>query len=121
MLPGGAREKLQDEDVNVVVAAAIFTVSYLAEFLPIAITCNDAKPLLPGLASRLAVRNTSGGEKEYVGSFDLLGRIFATRTLLWKPYNGFEMAIDVKLTGASTVLGAQGAQLNPQEGCRLLL
>ena len=60
VLPGGAREKLLDEDVNGVVAAAIFIVSYLAEFLPIAITCNDAKPLLPGLASRMAVRNMSG-------------------------------------------------------------
>ena len=100
VLPGGVRDTLQDEDVNVVVAAAIFTMNYLAEFLPVAITCNDAKPLLPGLASRLAVCNAPGGEKEFMGSFDMLARMCATRTTLWKPYNGFEMAIDVELTGA---------------------
>lgn len=56
------------------------------------------------VASTLAVLNVSG-ESEYIGSFDLLLRVFATRAATYKAYHQHEIAFDLKLTGASVNLG----------------
>ena len=43
-----------------------------------------------------------------MGAFDLVACTDATRAQPWARYDGVEMALDIKLTGASCVLGANG-------------
>ena len=79
-------------------------IDFVSESLPVQVISADMKPLLPQSASALAVRRV-GSSYEYVGSFDLLARISALRTNVWKKYHGEEMVIDVKITGSSRPLG----------------
>ena len=53
------------------------------------------------------------GEAEgtYVGSFDLIARIFAANTQPWARFNRVDMAIDCKQTGASGTLGLNGSTM----------
>ncbi len=106
-VPGDGKSRLDDDDVGLVADSAAFISGYIAEFLPAQVTMTDLKGELPDAASRLAVRNV-GGEKDYLGSFDLLLRIHATSAGMWRRYNGDEVALDVKLTGASAGLGSNG-------------
>ena len=71
----------------------------------------DTDVKLPQCASRLAVRAVGGGDKEFLGSFDVLLRIRAARPGLWRKYDGGELALDCKLTGVSTTLGLNGMTL----------
>ena len=109
VVPDAGRVKLDDTDVRAVVESADFMTAFIAEFLPVHVYANDAKPLLPSIGSTLAVKSVSGeGEGTYVGSFDLLARIFATRVGPWLAHNRQDMAIDCKMTGASCRLGVNG-------------
>ena len=47
----------------------------------------------------------------YVGSFDLLLRVRSTRSPIWKSYNGQEIALDLKLSGASSTVGIDSFSL----------
>lgn len=109
VVPDAGKVKLDDADVSAVVESADFMMAFIAEFLPVQIVANDAKPLLPGAASTLAVKTVSGeGEGTYLGSFDLVARIFATRAGPWLAHSREEMVIDCKMTGASCCLGVNG-------------
>ena len=100
---------LTDDDVTTVVECARFCVGFVAGHLPVQVVVSDAKASLPEVVSLLAVRNV-GGEAggAYLGSFDLVACIHASRAQPWTRYDGVEMALDIKLTGASCVLGANG-------------
>ena len=98
---------LTEEDGNIVWESLKFVIAYLAEFLPAHIVVSDAKPALPHAASSLAVRRIAG-EDDYIGSFDIVLRLHCSRSSHWQQYNGEEVALDVKLTGASSKLGLEG-------------
>ncbi len=102
-VPGTGKYTLTVEDKKLVVEGAQFVVRHVAEHLPFQLVATDLKPLLPGSASNLAVRAV-GGEREYLGSFDLLFRVHA-RSGVWHAFDGAEVAFDVKLTGASQPIG----------------
>jgi hypothetical protein len=109
VVPDAGKVKLDDVDVSAVVESADFMMAFIAEFLPVQIIANDAKPSLPGVASTLAVKTVDGeGEGTYLGSFDLVSRIFATRAGPWLAHSREHMAIDCKMTGASCCLGVNG-------------
>ena len=108
VLPDGGKQCIDEDDAVCVVGAAAFAASYVAEFLPAQVVSNDLKGMLPDQASQLAVRRLGGGETEYVGSFDILLRVHARSKQVWKPYNETEMALDFKITGASSPFGLNG-------------
>lgn len=110
VVPGNGRCELTDEDATMVCDSATFATDYIAEFLPFRVTATDLKLDLPSAASTLAVRNIDG-ENEYMGSFDILARVAASQPGPWHPYNGSEALVDVKLTGASGVLGLNGSTM----------
>lgn len=62
----------------------------------------------PKEASQLAVRCVDGADDEYLGSFDLLLRVWQTRAGVWSPYHERDVALDVKVTGYHSVLGLNG-------------
>ena len=59
--------KLSPEDRDVVLAAADFVTGFVAEEPPVEVVMTDARPVLPGVASALAVQDVNG-EKEFLGS-----------------------------------------------------
>ena len=52
----------------------------------------------------LAVQDVNG-EKEFVGSYDVLLQVHATRSGVWRRYNGMYGLVGVKLTGTSCAFG----------------
>ena len=107
VVPGSGKVGVSEKQVALVVEAAAFVSAYVAEHLPAQVVATDTKPDFLTIASGLAVRSQGGG-RECVGSFDLLLRMYSVRSGPWKKYHGKEMALDVKLTGASGVLGLNG-------------
>ena len=105
-IPECGNHTLTKNDVQIVLQAADFVVSYVAEFLPVQVISCDTKAFLPTAASTLAVRK-QGSDVDYIGSFDVLTRVRCTQVAPWKQFNKEEMAMDVKLTGA-THLGITG-------------
>lgn len=106
VLPGGLKQSLTGDDVAVVEDAVQFVASYIAEFLPFQILTTDIKK--PKQASALAVKCQGGQDSEYLGSFDMLMRVWQTRAGIWRPYHERIVALDVKLTGYHSVLGLNG-------------
>lgn len=107
VVPGSGRQQLSEQDAAIVADAGAYVSHFVAEHLPAQVTVTDMKPHLPEAASRLAVRKV-GSESEYLGSFDLLLRVSATQNSTWRRYHNREVALDVKLTGASGMLGLNG-------------
>ena len=90
VVPQDGRLKLDTDDVGAVIESADFTLSFVAEFLPVQIVEKDAS-----VSSNLAVQAMPGeAEGTYVGSFDLIARIFAANTQPWARFNRVDMAID---------------------------
>jgi hypothetical protein len=110
VIPGEAKRTLDDADKEVVKDSCVFAMGFIAENLPGQVVCADAKPLLTEAASRLAVRSIEGNQV-YVGSVDLLLRLAAKRSGPWQPYDGKELALDFKLTGAASPLGINGPSM----------
>jgi hypothetical protein len=110
LVPGTGRRTLTESDVALVVDAAVFVAGYVAEYLPMQVTVTDSRACTPCAPTALAVRGAKG-EPEFAGSFDFLLRVYAQEALYWKPYDGSEIALDVKLSGCSTVLGLNGATM----------
>ena len=110
-LPIGSKYTLTDDDVQAAAASADFMAAYVAEALPTQVVDNDLKPRLPAVASRFAVRSLRGGDKEYVGSFDVLLRMRVTRRGIWHDYANAEMAVDCTITGVESTLGLNGLTL----------
>ena len=115
VVPGDGRRQLVKADSVLILDAAMFVAGFVAEILPAQVTATDLKPSLPHAASALAVL-APGSTAEYVGSFDMLLKIFASRAQPWKQYHGCEMALDVKLCGATSVLGLNGATMRAYFG-----
>ena len=111
LLPTGVRYTLTDDDKTLAADAADFMAAYVAEALPAQVVNTDLRSGLPSAASRLAVRSRPGGDKDYIGSFDVILRLRASRQGTWRCYDGEEMALDCKLTGVSTTLGLNGATI----------
>ena len=61
----------------------------------------------PDGVSALAVPSTDD-QAVYVGGFDVLLRIHAKRPGLWRPFDGADVALDFKITGAADPLGING-------------
>ena len=76
----------------------------MAESLPTQVVTTDMKPMLPGIASAWAVQSIEG-EQEFIGSFDLMVKIYALRNAERKRHHGQEGVIDVKLSGSSEPFG----------------
>ena len=107
MVPGGdGRQNVGDDDAPLVVASARLTMGFVAS-LPVVVTHADVKPLLPEKASTLAVKKV-GSETVYIGSFDMLLRVHCYRAGPWKNYNEAVVALDLKMTGASSCIGLSG-------------
>ena len=104
IVPANGRWTFSDADREIILDGALFAMSFVAEAMPVQVTVTDTKAHLPEMASKLAVRKLDN-ESEYVGSFDLLLRVFAKRSATYRPYHGAEIAFDLKLTGASVNLG----------------
>ena len=111
VLPDGGKKCFDGDDAACVLGAAAFAASYVAEFLPAQVVSNDKRSMSPGQASQLAVQRLGGGELDYVGSFDVLLRLHARSSSIWKPYDNTEMALDFKITGASSPFGLHGATM----------
>ena len=109
-VPGGDRQQLTEADRKLSVGVVEFVTGYVAEHLPAQVVATDLKPLLPNAASALAVMDVSG-EKEYMGSFDLLLRLRATRPGTWRPYDNQLMALDMEMTGATSAVGVNSAYM----------
>ena len=107
LVPGNGEIDISENNVALVVDADVFVAGYVAEHLPAQVVATDLKPHLPKIASALAVRS-HGDEREYLGSFDLLVRMYSAHSDTWKKYHRKEMALDVKLTGTSGALGLNG-------------
>ena len=103
-VPGDVKRYLSNDEQTTVLDAANFFVGFIAERLPVQVLATDLKPLLPKLASTLAVSREVNGEKEYLGSYDFLLRVHASSGL-WQAYNLQEMVLDVKVTGVARPLG----------------
>ena len=101
IVPGWGKVRLSKNDTILVANAASFMIAWISEFLPVQLLATDVK--LPLLPSALSVRSD--------GSFDMLYRICATRCSVWKPFDGTEMALDVKLTGVDGALGTDGCTM----------
>ena len=108
ILPTGEKYTLNDEELQVSATSGDFMAAYTAEALPAQVVDNDLKPKLPAVASRLAVRSLGGGDKEYVGSFDVLLRLRVSKRGIWSNYANEEMALDCKITGVESQLGLNG-------------
>ena len=106
VLPGGDKQAVTEDDAASISDCLRFTGSFIAEFLPAQITSTDFKK--PREASQLAVRRQGSQEQEYLGSFDMLLRIFQTRSGVWRQYHEKEIALDVKVTGYDAILGLNG-------------
>lgn len=121
VLPDGGRQRIDEVDAQIVVRSAVAVVGHIAAYMPAQVTCTDLKASARQ-ASQLAVRGASG-EREYIGGFDLLVRVFASRSGAWQPYNLQEVALDVKLTGVDQPLGLNGATMRSYvvHGRQLLL
>ena len=104
IVPGNGRWTFSEADREIVLDGALFAMSFVAETMPVQVTDTDMKEHLPDMASKLAVRRL-GNESEYVGSFDMLLRVFANRSPTYRRYHCAEIAFDLKLTGASVNLG----------------
>ena len=105
LVPGATkRTAVTEVDAQLVLEAIDWFVGFVAESLPAQILTGDAKTLLPGIASALAVM-ACDGEHEWLGSFDLMVRIHAKQNADWKKYHGCTGVIDVKLSGASESFG----------------
>lgn len=111
-VPGmSGRAKLTEEDKQCVLDVVSFATGFVAEVLPAQVLLTDAKPVLPHAASKLAVASV-GGEKEFVGSFDIIVRIRSGLCKgLWRSWNGKDGAIDIKVTGASEPFGLNSTSM----------
>ena len=98
------RTSVRNEDAELVLREANWVVGFVVESLPAQIVTADVKPMLPGVASALAVQSIHG-ETEFLGSFDLLIKLHATKNAEWKKYHGQEGVVDVKLSGSSQPFG----------------
>ena len=98
------RISVSNEDAELVLREANWVVGFVAESLPAQIVTADVKPMLPGVASALVVQSIHS-ETEFLGSFDLLIKIHATKNVEWKKYHGQEGVVDVKLFGSSQPFG----------------
>ena len=106
VVPGDGRYDLCAADASLVADAGVYVARFIAEQLPVQVVATDMKPQLPSSSSTLAVRKV-GSETEFLGSFDLLLRVFG-RTAPWKDYVGEEVVVDIKLCGCSGRLGLNG-------------
>ena len=111
LVPGDKkRSTVSDDDKEMVIHSVDWIVGFIAESLPARVLTPDMKPLLPGIASALAVQSIDG-ETEFLGSFDILVRIHAQRNAAWKKYHNQEGVIDVKLSGSSQPFGLSSATM----------
>ena len=101
-----SRTKLTEADRDVVYDVAQFVSGFMAECLPAQLVATDARPLLPNVASKLAVQAV-GDEKEFIGSFDAIIRIRAAieEANAWRRWNMCDGAVDIKMTGAAEPFG----------------
>ena len=110
VISGCGRCQLVEDDAKLVAEVATDLAGYIAEHLPMQVVATDPKGFMPKAASGLAVRNV-GGESEYMGSFDALLRVTAGAGGVWRPYHQHEIALDIKITGASSCLGLNGVTM----------
>ena len=54
------------------------------------------------------MRRPGSHDQEHLGSFDLLLRVFQTRSGAWQRYHEKDVALDLKVTGYDSVLGLNG-------------
>ena len=69
------------------------------------LTLRPPAPRGQPLRSRISLMDLENGEREYMGSFDLVLRMRAERCRLWRPYNNQLVALDMKITGSAAALG----------------
>ena len=94
-VPQFGKHVVCEDDVRIVVDSARFVLAYVAEFLPVQVVDSDWKRICGTSASALAVRDIHG-EKEYVGSFDLLLHVHCHKDEIWKGYDDSEIALDAR-------------------------
>ena len=103
-VPGESRRlSLDDTDRTIALEAADFVSGFIAEELPAELLSTDLK--LPSIASALAVQDV-GDEGEWLGSFDFMLRIRASRcSSPWHKYHRHMGVVDFKLSGTSENIG----------------
>ena len=111
VLPTGTRHSLGQGDRDSALLSVKFAMAFIAEYLPVQVVMTDLRSELPGVAIQLAVRKLANDELDYLGSFDLLVRIHSHRSGVWHDYTDCEMALDFKMTGASSPFGLNGATM----------
>ena len=105
-IPSEGKQKLSQDDKDLVFECSEWVTGFVAEVLPVQVVSADLK--LPGGASTLAVRAGGATQSEYIGSFDMVLRVRGSSPDLsgiWRRYDKTEAALDVKLTGASKAIG----------------
>lgn len=109
-VPGESdRLSLDESDRTIALGGADFVSGFIAEELPAEVLSTDLK--LPGVASALAVQDV-GDEREWLGSFDVLLRIRASRRASpWHKYHRETGVVDFKLSGTSENFGLNSARM----------
>lgn len=102
-VPESGRCALPAEDKRIVSDAVEFVAAVVASELPVHVVASDMRPLFSALPTGLAIRG-SGVNAGFVGSFDLLARVHASKGP-WRFYNQKEVVVDVKVTGCARPLG----------------
>ena len=109
-IPGeSSRLSLDESDRTIALDGADFVSGFIAEEIPAEVMTTDLK--LPSVASALAVQDV-GGEREWLGSFDVLLRIRASRRASpWHKYHREAGVVDFKLSGTSDNFGLNSARM----------
>ena len=110
IVPADGRFTLTQDDKGLVADVVDFVQDFVAE-LPVQIAMTDFKSEESASVSGLAVRAVGNGHRMYAGSFDLLLRVRGMRSPTWRPYNGKEVAFDMKITGASSGVGVDSKMI----------
>ena len=111
-VPGDSkRMPIDASDSAIAMDAVDFVTGFIAEELPAEVLLADVKPKLPSVASALAVQNVED-EREWLGSFDTLLRIRASRTSSpWHKYHRRTGVVDFKLSGTSDSFGLNSMRM----------
>ena len=109
-VPGeSSRLPLDESDRAVALGAADFVSGFIAEEVPAEVMATELK--LPNVASALAVQDVDG-EREWLGSFDVLLRIRASRRASpWHKFRREIGVVDFKLSGTSYNFGLRSARM----------
>lgn len=110
MVPEEGRVARTYADRDVVVETVEFVQNFMAE-LPVQVAVTDVRAQQPNSVSQLAVKSVGRGKRAYLGSFDVLPRARDRRSPTWRPYNGWECALDVKVTGCTSSSGVDSLHM----------